>query len=121
MKTPTVTAMAGAQTTINNQLKAATETATVTATTMTMETKATAVAEARWQHLKGGGQLGSSGGSLGESTAVAAAAARWRCRQRQRSGGVGSGSAMYLPTYICFLFLVRQCQEIATQKWADTL
>ncbi len=68
MKTPMVTAMAGAQTTINNQLKAATATATetgrMTATTMTMETKATAAAEARWQHLGGGGQLGSGGSSL---------------------------------------------------------
>jgi hypothetical protein len=38
--------------------------ATETATTMTMETKATAVAEARWQHLGGDGQLGGGGGSL---------------------------------------------------------
>jgi hypothetical protein len=50
MKTPAATVMAGAQTTINNQLKAATamapETATVTATAMMMETKATAAAAA---------------------------------------------------------------------------
>ncbi len=36
MKTPAVTAMAGEQTTINNQLNASTATATETATTMTM-------------------------------------------------------------------------------------
>jgi hypothetical protein len=48
MKTPAATAMVGAQTTINNQLKSATatETATMTATTMRMETKATEVAAA---------------------------------------------------------------------------
>jgi hypothetical protein len=46
---------AGAQTTINNQLKAvtamATEMATMTVTTMTMEQMVTVAAEARWQHL----------------------------------------------------------------------
>ena len=50
MKTPAATAMAGAQTTVNNQLKAATpmgtKMVTMTAMTMTMETKATAVAMA---------------------------------------------------------------------------
>ena len=66
MKTPAVTAMVGAQTTINNQLKSgtATETATMTATTMRMETKATlvaAAAEVRRQR-GGGGQLGGGGG-----------------------------------------------------------
>jgi hypothetical protein len=47
-KTPAATAMVGAQTTMNNQLKSATatETATMTATTMRMETKATEVAAA---------------------------------------------------------------------------
>ena len=67
-KTPVATAMAGEQTTINNQPKAvasmATDTETMTATTMTMETKATAVAavaEARRQR-GGDGQLGSGGG-----------------------------------------------------------
>ncbi len=89
-KTPVATAMAGEQTTINNQPKAAastaTETATMTATTMTMETKATAVAavaEARRQH-RGNDQLGSGGGSLPR-------AQHWR--RRQRGGGVGNGSA----------------------------
>ncbi len=51
MKTPAVTAMAGVQTTINNQLNALTATATETATMMTMEMKVTAAAEARRQHL----------------------------------------------------------------------
>jgi hypothetical protein len=83
MKTPAVTAMAGAQTTINNQLNASTATATEMATTMTMETKATAAVEARQQHLRGDGQLSGGGGSL-------ARAQGWR--RRQRSGGVGSGS-----------------------------
>jgi hypothetical protein len=86
MKTPAVTVMAGAQTTINNQLKAATETvtetATMTATTMTMETKATAVAEVRRQH-GGGSQLGGSGGNLGR-------ARRWQ--RWQHGSSVGSGS-----------------------------
>ncbi len=59
-KTPAATAMAGAQTTINNQLKAATATATATAmmavTTITMKTKATVVvaAAAARQQCKGG-------------------------------------------------------------------
>jgi hypothetical protein len=92
MKTPAVTAIAGAQTTINNQLNASTAMATETVTTMTMETKATAAAEARRQHLGGGSQLGGGGGSL-------ARARGWRCRQRQRGamssyvnkgGGCGS-------------------------------
>ena len=51
MMTPTATAMVGAETTINNQLKAVTETvtetATITATRMTMEKKATEATEAR--------------------------------------------------------------------------
>ena len=59
MKTPVVTAMVGAQTTINNQIKAATtmamEMATVTATAMSIKMKATATAEARQQNLGGGG------------------------------------------------------------------
>ena len=83
MKTPAVTAMAGAQTTINNQLNASTATATMTATTMTMETTATVAAEARWQHIGGGGQLGGGGGSL-------ARAQGWR--RWQHGSGVGSGS-----------------------------
>jgi hypothetical protein len=78
-KTPVATAMAGEQTTINNQPKAAAskvkEMATMTATTMTMEMKATAVAavaEAR-QQRRGDGHLGSGGGSLPR-------ARPWRCR-----------------------------------------
>ncbi len=51
MKTPAVTAMAGAQTKIDNQLNASTAMATMTATTMTMETTATVAAEARQQHI----------------------------------------------------------------------
>ncbi len=69
-KAPAATAMAGEQTTINNQLKAAasmaTEAAKMTAKMMTMETKAMAAAgaaEARRQRGCGG-QLGSGGGSL---------------------------------------------------------
>ena len=50
IKTPAATVMARAQTTIINQLKAATaaviETTTMTGTTMTMETKAMAAAKA---------------------------------------------------------------------------
>ena len=71
MKTPAATAMVGAQTKINNQLKSATATETemMTATTMRMETKATAAAaEARrpaWRRWR----------QLGESAALAAAAA----------------------------------------------
>jgi hypothetical protein len=58
MKTPVATAMVRAQTTINNQLKAATamatETVTTTAMMMMMETKATAaVAEAQRQRRGG--------------------------------------------------------------------
>jgi hypothetical protein len=85
MKTPAVTAMAGAQTTINNQLNALIATVMETVTIMTMETKATAAAEARWQRGGGGGgQLGGGGGG-GYSALAAAAAAiarRWR-RRRQ--------------------------------------
>jgi hypothetical protein len=84
MKTPAVTAMAGAQTTINHQLNASTATVNETAMTMTMETKATAAAEAWWQHLGGGGQLGGRSGSL-------ARARGWRWRQC--GGSVGSSSA----------------------------
>ena len=83
--TPAVTAMAGAQTTINSQLNALMATATETATMMTMESKATAAVEARWQRGGGGGsggQLGGGGGSL-------VRARGWR--RWQRGGGVGSG------------------------------
>ena len=95
MKTPAVTAMVGAQTTINNQLKSgtATETATMTATTMRMETKATSVAAAAaawgrrpaWRWWR----------QLGESAALAAAAslaaAAWR--ERGVSGGGSTAAA----------------------------
>ena len=61
MKTPAAKAMAGAQTTINNQLKAAKsmamERAAEMATTMMMETKATVVAAAAQQQHGGGGSL----------------------------------------------------------------
>jgi hypothetical protein len=89
-KTPAATAIGGAQTTINNQSKAATatatETATMTATTLTMKMKATAAAAAAaaWQQC-GGGIWGSEaaaqgwwpawrrGRQLGRSAALAAA------------------------------------------------
>ena len=78
MKTPMATAMAGAQTTISNQLETVTATATemttMTVTTMTIETKATVAAEA-WQHCVGGSQLGGS-----SSLAIVQ---HWRHRQRQ--------------------------------------
>jgi hypothetical protein len=57
-KTPAATAMAGAHTTINNQLREAaamaTETVAMKATMMTMETKATATAAAWQEHSIGG-------------------------------------------------------------------
>jgi hypothetical protein len=71
MKTPAATAMAGLQTTINNQLKSATATAMemtmMTATMMTMETKATTAAKAQRQCI--------GGSQLGDSTALATATA----------------------------------------------
>ncbi len=73
-KTPAATAMVGAQTTINNQVKAvsasATETAMMTATTMMMGTKAAAAAVV----------------AAAAATAATAAAAL-----RQRGGGSGGG------------------------------
>ncbi len=69
MKTQAVTAMAGAQTTIDNQPNALTAMATETATTMTMKMTATVAGEVRRQHLGGGGQLGGGGGG---GSAVAA-------------------------------------------------
>ena len=94
MKTPAATVMAGAHTTITNQLKAATatatETATMTATTTTMEGKATAAAmvaaEAR-QQQGGSGQLGSGSGSL-------VRAQHWWRQQRGCSVGGGSATAV---------------------------
>jgi hypothetical protein len=103
-KTPAATAMAGSQTTINNQLETvmatATATAMMTATTRMMKTKATAaVAEgAAWQQCGDGGD-GSEVTAwgrrpalrwrrqLGKSTALASVAARRRQWQRQRSSG----------------------------------
>ena len=86
MKTPAVTAMVGAQTTINNRLNALTASATEMATTMTMEMKAMAAAEARRQHLGGGGHWRYQR-QLGKSVELAAAAAQRQRRQWQRSGG----------------------------------
>ncbi len=89
MKTPATTAMVGAQTTINNQLKSmtATETGTMTATTMRMETKATVAAvESRrpaWQRWR---QLGESI-ALAAAASLAAEAAAWQER------GVGGGDS----------------------------
>ena len=92
MKTPAVTAMVGAQTTINNQLKAvkatATETATMTATTMSMETKVMVAVEARRQR-----EGGSHWRQLGKSMALAVVAARRQCRQWQRGGGSVAATA----------------------------
>jgi hypothetical protein len=78
MKTLAATAMAGAQTTINNQLKAVAEMAMMTATMTIMKTKAMAAVVASWR------QLGGGGGGVGGSSLAAA----WR----QRSIGGGSGS-----------------------------
>jgi len=95
MKTPAVTAIVGAQTTINNQLKSgmATETATMTVTAMRMETKATSVAaaaEARRQR-GGGGQLGKSA-ALAAVASLAVMAAAWRERGICGGGHLSSGS-----------------------------
>ena len=88
---------ARSQTTINNNLKAATATATktvtMTASTMTVETKATrvattgtvAAAEARRQHR--GGQLGDSSGSLVRAWC-------WQRRQQQCGSGGGGGGQL---------------------------
>ena len=90
MKTPVATAMAGAHTTINNQLKAVTAMVTemtrMTATTMAMETKAMmaarAAARGRWPAWWRRQQLG-------ESAALAAVAALWLRRRRQCGGSSG--------------------------------
>ena len=78
-----VTAKVGAQTTINNQIKAATETATqmvkMTATTKQMATATPT--EEQWQ-CGGGSQLGGDGGSL---------ARVWHWQRRQHGCRVGSG------------------------------
>ncbi len=76
-KTPTATVMAGAQTTINNQLKAATATATamamMTATTMRMKTKATVAAAAAVARQQcGGGGGGSAATARGRRPALRA-------------------------------------------------
>ena len=87
MKTPAATAMAGAQTTINNKLNAARamarETVMMTETMMTMETMATAAVEVRLQRV-GAGQL-DRGGQRGSGGSSLARPQRWRWRQhRQR-------------------------------------
>ena len=96
--TPAVTAMAGAQTTINNQLNASMATAMETATMMTMETKATVAAEAQWQ--RGGGGGGGGGGQLGSGGGSLARARGWR--RWQRGVGVGKGKrGGYANRFIC--------------------
>jgi hypothetical protein len=95
-KTPAATAMAGAQTTIINQLQVAaataTETAMMTVMTTTMKTKAKAKAKAgaAWQLC---------GGQRGGSAAVAlAVVALWRQWQRGGRGGSsmwGSAAAVW--------------------------
>jgi hypothetical protein len=103
-KTPAAKAMAGALTTINNQLKAAaemvTKTSTMTAMMTTIKTKAMAAVAAAWRKL---GRRRSIGG--GRSAVAAAAvqqhggsssnlvAAQWRRQQqcgRQCGGSVQS-------------------------------
>ncbi len=78
-KTPVATLMAGAQTTINNQLQAvvatATETATMTATMTTIKTMATAVAVAAWRQRSVGGR--GSAAAWGHRCGSAAVAAGW--------------------------------------------
>ncbi len=76
--TPAATAVAGAQITINNQLKAGEattrETTMTIETTMMMKVKATAVAAAARQHGKqlcGGGGGGDGSGNFGGSLASA--------------------------------------------------
>jgi hypothetical protein len=113
-KDTAATAMAGPQTTINNQLKAtvarAMETATLTATMMTVKTKVTAAvagaAAAAWQQCSGGGSSSTAAArgwrpawrllrQLGKSAALAVAAAQQRCRQWQfRGGSVAAVAAM---------------------------
>jgi hypothetical protein len=83
MNTPAVPALAGAQATINNQLKAAmamvTKMVTMTAMMITMETKGTMVAaEARWQR-GGNSQLGGFGGSLARAWLI------WREEKRTKN------------------------------------
>ncbi len=89
-KTPAATAMAGAQTANNNQLKAiaatVTGTATMKATTTTMKTKVVAAAVAAWPQR-------SSGSSL-----AAAARRQWaaqqQCGQRSHGGQLGSDGSV---------------------------
>ncbi len=88
-RTPAATAMVGAQTTINNQLKAmaatVTETATMTATMMTIKMKAMAAKEAAWQKhsVSGGGSAAAAAAaqqcSSGNSSAAAAVQFKWTC------------------------------------------
>ncbi len=107
-KTPAATAIVGAQTTINNQLKAetatATATATMTATMMTMKMKAMAVAAAAaaWQQC-GRGSNGSAATARGRRPALRAkepprqmttSCRDWtcnpKCQQKRKDGGEGT-------------------------------
>ena len=89
LKTPTATVIAGAQTTINNQLKAATAMATKIAAmitkTMTMEMKAKAVAAGARQQHGGGRQLGGGVSSLSRAQHWRQQPA-WRWRRQVRRG-----------------------------------
>ena len=83
MKTLAVTAMVGAQTTINNQIKAVTETATEMA---------------KWQQQQNKGNSGGGGGRAAAARGRWSAWRRWQqfgksmvLAARQRGGGVGSG------------------------------
>jgi hypothetical protein len=80
-KTLAATAMAGAQTMLNNHLNAvaatATETARMTATTTTMKTKVMAAMAAAWRQSVGGGS----------SSVAAATLAVWRCWQLGKDNG----------------------------------
>jgi hypothetical protein len=81
-KTLAVTAMAGKQTTINNQLKAAaaiaTEMATMTATTMTKSTKAPGAA--RWWRRRRAAHRQRDGNKNGRGSCRHRCAATARCR-----------------------------------------
>ena len=87
MKTLVATTIVGAQTTVNNQLKAVTamaiETETMTETTMTMKTKAMAWQQQQQRRRRKRGRRLGAAASL-----AAAAAATW-----QERGIGGNGSA----------------------------
>jgi hypothetical protein len=104
MMTPAATAVAGAQITINNQLKAGEattrETTMTIETTMMMKVKATAVAAAARQHGKqlcGGGGGGDGSGNFGGSLASAWDWQRWQqgcAKARQWRGGSAAASSV---------------------------